>query len=821
MRRFVLKKLFDIRPIKENGELNLEWILHGKPLIQIKKSPVFNIRKRTKKATKEISSKKKINKTQKINFPSWEKRPEESFSPEYDYEEIRQNILQELDNLDSKETHLKRNFGAPLNLPVEKELKKEQTKISFLKKIFPQTINLKDHLPHLNNFRLVPSLKYVMVGIALIILLPVSFIAFNASQTKDFVITSGSQGYENLSKAQQALLRFQPEKANQNFQQAYNNFNEASGAIHKLGGSLLDIADILPLRYKVSAGRKLLQAGEAVSKAGAYLSQGLTLLDDLEIENIFKSKDQLNSIAEKPNFYLKGFSDQFQLAKEELTLGIQLLDGIEAQDLPSEYQDQFASLKQIVPLAQETVNKFDDYFNFFLSLLGEENPRHYLLLFQNNSELRATGGFIGSYALLKIYKGQIDSLEVNNIFDADGQLIVNIVPPQPIQKISSGWSTHDANWYFDFPTSAEKIAWFYEKTGAPTVDGIIALTPAVIEKILEITGPLHLSNYDLTINHENFVTEVQYKVEKDYDPYQNKPKKILADFTSHLFNKISQIPKEKWANIVLSFKTALQEKDMFLWLKEEEEQSFISQQGWEGSILQAGGDYLAVVHSNINGYKTDRFMKEDVSLDIELKEDGSAIHNLTIHRKHTGGNEAYEWYNKVNSDYIRVYLPKGTKLLKATGNDVEYIAPPLDYEKAGFQTDDLVASIEKTLEKDPKTGLDIFQESNKTVIGGWLYTSPGEETTFNLTYKIPDTCIVQEKVGSPLSFQEEKTKIKYLLSAQKQAGSYDSPLRIRLTYPDNWRINQLYPRDQLISQTPIRFRQIWTQDKFFGIEFSK
>jgi len=141
------------------------------------------------------------------------------------------------------------------------------------------------------------------------------------------------------------------------------------------------------------------------------------------------------------------------------------------------------------------LEEFNQKQTIFQDLLGYNGPRKYLFLFQNNHEIRATGGFIGSYGVLNVHNGNVKELFVDGIFNPDGQLSVRVVPPKPIQKISTNWSTHDANWFPNFPTSAEKIAWFYEKTGGPTVDGIITLTPTVMEKLLEITGPIEMLEY--------------------------------------------------------------------------------------------------------------------------------------------------------------------------------------------------------------------------------------------------------------------------------------------------------------------------------------
>ncbi|MFA6437357.1 MAG: DUF4012 domain-containing protein [Candidatus Paceibacterota bacterium] len=825
MQRFVLKKLFDIRPLTKKGELNLRWILRSEKTVEVKNIPKSErvLRENTYKQNKNKKDHTEIPKRPGFSLPAWDKKNQKVVTPEYEYEQIRQAILDELDDLELKEAKLKHDFGPPLNLPIsisiEKEAKKEKALSLILRKISPRIINLKERLPQI---KLTPSLKYAFVSVlVLIIIIPSVRLVSNFSSTKDFVVNSGEKGYQNLLDAKNALLSFNPVKASQDFKEAYENFNQASKTINSLGGSLLEVVDILPLRYKVSAGRKLLSAGENISKAGDYLANGLEIINNLKIDSIIRGKDEISTEENKPTDYIKQFRQEFSLAKNELEKGFATIQGIEPKNLPDNYKEKFASLSAMMPQIKEVLSNFDNYFDIFLSILAESSPRHYLIVFQNNSEIRATGGFIGSYALISILQGQIDNLEVKNIFDADGQLIVNVIPPKPIQKISSGWSTHDANWFFDFPTSAEKIAWFFEKTGGPSIDGIIALTPKIVEDILNILGPIELPTYGLTITKDNFIEEIQYKVEEDYDPYQNEPKKVLADFTTLLIEKITNASKEVWPKIIEVLGKSITKKDLILWLKDTKEEELVKKQSWGGNITETSGDYLAIVHSNINGYKTDRFIKEDTQLDISFDAEGHATNELTIKRKHEGGNEAYDWYNKVNSDYVRIYLPKGTKILEASGNTPEFSVPPLDYESLKFKQDSLVASIESTMTKEPVSGVDLFEESGKTVVGGWIYTSPGEESVFKIRYQIPESSYQNFQDNTPkLPIEGALNQaVNYNLILQKQPGLSDNPLRMTISYPDSWRIGQIYPREKLTSQNPIRFRDIIDQDKIFNINF--
>lgn len=434
-----------------------------------------------------------------------------------------------------------------------------------------------------------------------------------------------------------------------------------------------------------------------------------------------------------------------------------------------------------IPLVREMFEKFLDYPNAFLKILGQDNPKSYLLLFQNNSEMRATGGFIGTYGLLTLDKGEIKKLSIKGIFDADGQLREKIIPPRPIQKISTAWSMHDANWFADFPTSAEKVAWFYEKTGGPTVDGVISFTPTVIERLMKLTGSVFMPNYGLTLTPENFVELIQYQVEVDYDQELNQPKKILADLAPLFIERLGQLSSPKRKEALEIIFDCLKEKHILIYFRDSSLEKLSVEEGWSGQLLKTDKDYLSVVSSNICGYKTDRVIEESIQHQTEIQPDGSIIDTLTIKRHHQGGHFEYDWWNRVNADYLRVYLPLGSQLLSACGQTIEAYQPPVDYQKQGFKADPLVNSIENKMIVDPKTGTHIFEENNKTVFANWLYVSPGKTATLTYQYKLPFKIDLTKSTDS------------YSLLIQKQSGSLASQFKHQLKFPADWRISWQYP----------------------------
>lgn len=451
-------------------------------------------------------------------------------------------------------------------------------------------------------------------------------------------------------------------------------------------------------------------------------------------------------------------------------------------------------------------------FESFKSILGFDRPKKYLMVFQNPAEARATGGFIGSVGVLEIYSGKIKSLKLQDVYGLDGQLKDLVEPPSPIKKISAAWSLHDSNWFFDFPRSSETISWFYEKGGGETMDGVVAFNPKVVEDILRVAGPVKMDDYGAELNEKNFVDIAQNEVELEYDKTINRPKMFLADLMAQLKENVDALPLDKKIVIMKNLIVNLDQKDIQAVFRDQSAQDFIHSHNWDGQVRETDGDYLAAVHSNINGFKSDAVVDEKISLVTEISEDGEIINNLTVERINNGAPEDNEWYNKVNSDYFRIFAPRGSELLAAEGATKEkpFLKDPLtDYSR--YLKNDAVKQAEESKSFDEEKSVEIFSESNKTVFGSWIYVSPGEKNMASWRYRLP----------FKMSFDSEKHTGVYSLLFQKQSGSRAKNITQTIVFPKNWRVLGNYAGDFSIQEGKIERVINAEGDRYLPVLFLK
>lgn len=542
---------------------------------------------------------------------------------------------------------------------------------------------------------------------------------------KNTVLKSGNQGISNLEQAKSNLANFDFLEAADNFALAYDNFGKASNTLNQLGASFLSGFANIPGLDKVNAADKLATAGQNLSKAGENLALAF---GNFSMTNIFANKGLAKLIGE--------FKTVLISAEGNIISARNLLADIDSSFLPVEKQELFINFKNKIPEFQDYIGEAIDYSSFLLGAVGQTEVKRYLILLENNSELRATGGFPGSYGVVTFEKGQLKEVIVDDIYNIDGQLKENIIPPKPLAHITPNWGMRDANWFFDFPTSARKVEEFYRKEGGVAIDGVMAITPDIIGEILEVMGPIELTNYGITLDAKNFVSLIQNEVE--YGANRAQPKTILKDLAPKFFERLAKQDREHWVNIYKILVDAVVQKHLLAYFNSPNLQKVAVTNGLGGEIKNSAGDYLAVIFSNIKGSKTDAMTDSKFKLETSLAYDDKLVHELAIERTHNGGNSKYGFYNRINVDYVRVYAPLGSTLDKIEGNSLPNFRPLIGYADYNFKTDPDLGRIE-SITSHPFPGVDVYTESDKTVFGFWLTVKPQEKRTVTLAYRSPES----------------------------------------------------------------------------------
>lgn len=585
-------------------------------------------------------------------------------------------------------------------------------------------------------------------AIALIIILPLKVFSSyeDVLSQKDAIMAQSIKGYQELMK--------------NDFSGAAASFASAKATIDDLGFLFKNLASMIPgVGEKLSFGNGLLIFGKNFSDAAAILQGALAYFD----------KDI--ALTEK----IKYLNEKIDGAMPYLLSADRILETLNwgAPILP-------INLGPIKDALRESVRAlfvFQDFSDTLLDVLGDKQFKRYLFIFQNNNEIRPTGGFIGSFAIIDVDKGGIKNMEIpgGGSYDIKGQLKELVISPEPFHLINSAWQFQDSNWFPDFPEAAKKIMWFYEKSGGPTVDGVVAINAALMEELLKIIGPIPMPEYNRVMTAENFIEETQKIAELEYDKTINKPKQVIADMAPKALARLSKISAKDIAALSQTIHRAILNKDILMYVKNEEMEKNLESFGLSGKLkdIAETDDYLMLIDTNIAGQKTDGKIIKEIIHNSEISSDGSVINTVKIIRKHTGvKGTIFSGVRNVN--YLRLYVPQGAELMAAEG----FAAPPGELFKKvgeGYAPDKDLARVEGTVYVDPKTGTRVNNEFGRTVFGNWIMVDPGREVAVLFKYKLPKRTVKNNNEGFFSKYLGlEGNFSTYTMLVEKQPGAQNT-----------------------------------------------
>lgn len=322
------------------------------------------------------------------------------------------------------------------------------------------------------------------------------------------------------------------------------------------------------------------------------------------------------------------------------------------------------SVVQVLPVGDERREELSTIFSLIPEIANEEE-KTFLLLFQNNNELRPGGGYIGTFGILKLKGEDVVSVDTHdtNVFDSGVE--TKITPPFPMKdylKVSD-WELRDSNWSPDFATNANKAEELYHiEGGEEELAGVIAISTKLLPSFLEVTGPVTIAGFPGEYNSDNAIEKLQFQVEKGYADQgieEGNRKDIMKDLSKAILAKVQKLSLSDKKELVEKIEQHLNEKDVMISFKDYELQEKIKQLGWNGELKEAEQDYLMMVDANLASFKTDQVMKRTFEYTVDFsREKPRATLDITYH--HEG--RARNWYIKDYNSYLRIFVPDGSWL---------------------------------------------------------------------------------------------------------------------------------------------------------------
>jgi len=609
-----------------------------------------------------------------------------------------------------------------------------------------------------NDIVIIPKKNHILWATILVVIFLCTFYGYqmidayrNAKQIQSFV-----------PELKQTILTKDWEAADQILYNINANIIELEGSIDRLYPFTL-----LP---RISNEVKAVQSITTASKIS--ISSGVLALDwikDVPIINQieFDSFSELKESDKRE--LLKAMSESSALwerVNSQTLLSLEFLSDAQKSTRIPIISSQVNNLGSKLITYQELFAQFQPWIASAPSVLGYPLEKTYLILLQNNTELRPTGGFIGTYGILKVRNGSVTSFMTDNVYNLDepAKAYNTKVPPLPMQKYikQSQWFLRDVNWDPNFPTTAQKAIQFYKDERGPVwhFDGVIALTPSVVQNLMSVLGPVYVDDKEFT--SENLIDTLAYHVEKGFKEegitiYNRK--QIIDDVAQQLKEKMFALSLDQMRALVPILFNTLDQRHLMFWFENEDVQQIVRRLEWGGRILPSNADYVYVVDANLGSLKSDPAINRAIDYTLDVNDNGDLQSTVSITYEHTAG---FDWKTTRYRTYTRVYVPLGATLLSADGNEEE---------------------------------LAITDEHGKTVFGTFISIEPMDTETLSFTYILPDDLTSQILSDG------------YSLLVQKQAGTRAHDLNLDITLP--FKIDSVYPDHVLDKKSSTQVAGEW------------
>lgn len=356
-------------------------------------------------------------------------------------------------------------------------------------------------------------------------------------------------------------------------------------------------------------------------------------------------------------------------------------------------------------------------------LFPTKQERRFLLWLQNSTELRPTGGFWGTYAIVTVPVTGPIRTSVSNVYELDKVTPAKNLPkpPKPLAQYLGvkAWYLRDRNWSPDFAASAvQALEGYTQEGGTEQFDGVLAITTKPLEDLLRLTGPIKINNY--TFRSNDAIDTLEQIVEVDYARLGNsnvERKNVIGTLLEKLIARLREQGLQTALQLPQLSASWLNDGDIQMYSTDKATQEALQRYGWAGRLPELDGDGVFLVDANLGSLKTDRVVDRKIS--YTRKPGATGKYHALVTATYT--NRGYfDWRTTRYQTYARLYAPASAKLIKVT----EVL------DRAGKSIEREVKLVDQVHEGDWRSfGAYLNVEPNHTGSLRWEYELPAAQST--------------------------------------------------------------------------------------------
>lgn len=383
---------------------------------------------------------------------------------------------------------------------------------------------------------------------------------------------------------------------------------------------------------------------------------------------------------------------RFQLAESEASQGVTALHALPSSTGSYTLDRSEKKLRRDLPRLRTAAT----LLAVMPRILGVASAQRYLFCWENATEIRPVGGFVGAADLVTVRHGY-----VTRKFTGSALAHEIDFPHLPAFEAEMTAETsllfRDSNFSPDFPTSARLERWFYGRDTGTWPNTVVDFVDQGVPDILRATGPVYVPQYHVTVNSTNSIALAERFARPHPVPYPSDRnisrdtirKRFLGFEFSAIFKRLENLPIARWPALASAMTSAIRKHDILIYSRDRSVERAVRQAGAGGALKPVNGDFLYIVDDNRSYNKINPYVHEWATYDTEVTPSMWLDSTVTIHYhlnpsppdiEGTGPYYGYQGPyqgrrgNKHDYfDFVRVYVPAGA--LQPTVSGLKLVLP--------------------------------------------------------------------------------------------------------------------------------------------------
>ena len=447
----------------------------------------------------------------------------------------------------------------------------------------------------------------------------------------------------------------------------------------------------------VADGRHGLNAGMAGMAAAKSVLEAIAPYADVLGFSGQETELNIDSAEEKIIFILETLdkiSPQLDGVGERLAIAQKEMNQINPRHYPKSLfgkpvRENLVNLRDSLNSSEEVLKNIKPLLALLPKLLGQQGTQTYLLVFQNDAEMRGSGGFLTAYAILETFRGKVTPVLSQDIYELDNKFGNRLPAPEPIKKylpLVYNFHLRDMNLSPDFTVAMDTFLPNYKDVAQyKDFNGVIAMDTQIVVDLLKVLGPVGVADwgrYDAEIVKECNCPQVVYKMED----YSTRPtyyvkanrKGMIGPLMHSILLNVMNSPKKLWPQFMeIGLKNINGKHLMFYFPDDPEMQQAADAFNASGRVKEFEGDYFYLNDTNFAGAKSNLYVQQAVDQVIDVAGDGTITKTVTV--TYTNPEPADDCnlesgglcLNGLLRDWVRLYVPEGSQLVEVLGSGIE------------------------------------------------------------------------------------------------------------------------------------------------------